>query len=355
MEYKFKYYPEDHAERCRPVNPIAEQKTDHDAFSPNSSVSDSPKLCAHCSLVNRAWQKGVTTQKYFLAGIEDPVFPVAEDPKHPVKNMRFVGRSMLNNNYRQPARLADMAAAQHGGQKGDLLVQHVDDDCMEGRETRYANVNIRVDVRKRVYRIVNQDVAPGVVKSAIQDLSNHVSDQYVLTLAEELSKACAGLTVAKGKHDPRCPDVLVLAPRCSDDPEFLTRLEHGCVARDKRVKMLVNNGQIRFGGVGEWTGSQCPLVVLTGFHQPYHLLNNVGCIGPERILAASRVEVDRAKILAKAAPTVNLLTPEHVKTPAMKVVAKAKELEETHADLKTKISKVPVDTLLYIAHIFQEF
>jgi len=203
VEYEFDYAPEDHAERCHLVTPIAEEKTDHDSFSPNVSGPDSPKLCAHCSLVNRAWQKGVTTQEYFLAGIEDPVFPVAEDPNHPAKNMRFVGRSMLNNNYRQPARLADMAAAQHGGQKGDLLVQHVDDDCMEGRETRYANVNIGVDVLKRVYRILNQDVVPGAVKSAIQDLSNHVSDQYVLTLAEELSKACAGFTVAKGKHDLR--------------------------------------------------------------------------------------------------------------------------------------------------------
>merc|ERR1719201_1474711 len=49
-EYKFEYYPEDHAERCHPANPIAEQKTDHGAFSRNSSVSDSLKLCAHCSL-----------------------------------------------------------------------------------------------------------------------------------------------------------------------------------------------------------------------------------------------------------------------------------------------------------------
>lgn len=177
-----------------------------------------------------------------------------------------------------------------------------------------------------------------------------MSHENVLAVAEELIKACAGFTVAKGKHDLRRPDVLVLAPRCSDDPEFLTRLEHGCVARDKNVKMLVNSGQIRFGGVGEWTGSQCPLVVLTGFHQPYHLLNNVGCIGPERILAASSVEVDRGKILAKAAqPNDRPWSRDNVRKPAMKVVAKAKELEETHAHLLTKISKVPVDTLLYIA------
>merc|ERR1719247_1097779 len=120
----------------------------------------------------------------------------------------------------------------------------------------------------------------------------------------------------------RRPDVLVLAPRCSDDPGFLKRLEDGCVMRDKKVATMVNNGQIRFGGVGEWTGSDCPLVMLTGFHQPYHLLNNVGCIGPDHVLAASRVDVERAKILAKAAepnsqfdtPTFTL-NPDRVKIP----------------------------------------
>lgn len=144
-----------------------EQKSNDDACSPNASEPDSPKLCAHCSLVNSAWQKGITTQEYFLAGVEDPVFPVAEDPEHPVKNMRFVGRSMLNNNYRQPVRLADMAAAQHGRQKGALLVQHVDGNCMDGRETRCADVNIGVDVRKTVYRILKQDISAADIKRKI--------------------------------------------------------------------------------------------------------------------------------------------------------------------------------------------
>ena len=35
--------------------------------------------------------------------------------------------------------------------------------------------------------------------------------------------------------------------------------------------------------------------------------------------------------------------------PKAKAVAKAKELEETHTDLLAKLSKVPVDALLYIA------
>ena len=256
--------------------------------------------------------------------------------------MRLVGRSMLNNNYRQPARLADMAAAQHGGQKGDLLVQHVDDDCMEGRETRYTNVHIAVDVRKEVYRILTQDVAPTVIQSKIQDLTNDVTHQYLLALAEELSNVCQGLEIRQQKTDFYHPDVLVLAPRCSDDPEFLTRLEDGCVARDSNVAIMVKNGQVRFGSVAEWTGSQCPLVFLTGFHQPQHLLNNVGCIGPARILTASRTDAARAQFLAKTAER-------NTEQAAIQVVAKAKEREEIHNDLRRRISQVPVDTLLYIA------
>ena len=49
------------------------------------------------------------------------------------------------------------------------------------------------------------------------------------------------------------------------------------------------------------------------------------------------------------APCSHTCTPTHSLAESPGVVAKAKELEETHADLLTKISKVPVDTLLYIA------
>ena len=135
----------------------------------------------------------------------------------------------------------------------------------------------------------------------MQNLSNHVSHKYAVAVAQELSTACADIQLATTKNALQRPDVLVLAPRCSDDPDFLVKLEHQCVTHNDKVAAMVKSGQIRFGGVGEWTGSDCPLVVLTGFHQPYHLLNNVGCTGPERILSASKSEVSRAKILAEAA------------------------------------------------------
>ena len=154
----------------------------------------------------------------------------------------------------------------------------------------------------------------------------------------------------KRAKDFRRPDLLVLAPRCSDDPDFLKRLEAGCVARDKKIDLLVRSGQIRFGGVGQWTGSDCPLVVLTGFHQPYHLLTNVGCIGAGRVLAASRAEADREKIRRRAAQhNVYFGSNDLVKKTAAAVVTTATELEEFDTELQKKVSKVPVDTLLYIA------
>ena len=37
---------------------------------------------------------------------------------------------LLNNNYRQPAQIADMTAPPHGGQAGDLLVQQIDGEYL---------------------------------------------------------------------------------------------------------------------------------------------------------------------------------------------------------------------------------
>lgn len=254
------------------------------------------RLCVHCALVSSANKLGVTTQQYFLGAIEDPVFPPT-DSEQLRTNMEFVARGLLDSNYRQPARLADIAAARHGGQSGDLLVQHIDGDSVNGRDTRYAHVDLGVDLKKRVCQIVQRGGSPADVERKMKEYVMHIFERYATALTKELAQACAHIQIRKRKKADLSdrPDVLVLAPQCIDDPSFLTRLKDRCMVHNTKVNSLVESGQLCFGGVGEWTGSDCPLVVLTGFHQPYHLLTNVGCIEAERSLAASRANLARAE------------------------------------------------------------
>ena len=319
---------------------------------------ESKQLCIDCELVAKAWSDGVTTQEHFLGDTQDPVFPPTNDPKHTAKSMRFVARGLLDNNYRQPAKLADMAAAQHGGQRGDMIVQHVDSDSVEGRETRYAHVTLANvdDLRKKVRRILMREVSSDRIKADMHDLTQYVCGQYIVTLAKELFDVCAYVVPKKrSSSNMEPPDILVVAPCCSDDPGFLERLKDGCVRQHSKIRQLVQSGQVRFGGVGEWTGSDCPVVVLTGFHQPYHLLTNVGCSGRECLLASSRADVDRAKALATEADkkykSTNSGSAEEMHWCKQKEVAESKlrRLEEEHASLTVRLPVVPVDTLLYIA------
>ena len=286
-------------------------------------------LCVNCAFVAKAYGKGATTQEIFLGHQEDPIFP---------QNMRFVARGLLDNNYRQPAKIADMASAQHGGQKGDLLVHHVDGDSVDGRDIHYVDVKPFVDVKQKILRLLS-----GANKLTMQDLSVDVCNWYSDAVAKELSEVCARIKETKTDSLDH-PEVLVLAPRCHDDPGFLKRLEQGCVRGNKKIQRLVENGQIRFGGVAEWTGCSCPVVVLTGFHQPYHLLTNIGCVGRERVLAASRAEMTRAKTLVDR--LISCGWPEFflVDEKAMR-----DRQEEGHKHLEARLRKVPLDTMLYVA------
>merc|ERR1712048_391779 len=133
-------------------------------ISPKKQLKLPKKLCVHCALVAKAHMKGITNHEYFLGDVEDPVFPLDDDREHPEKSMQFIARGFLDSNYRQPACIADVAASQHtgGGQKGALQVHDVDSDSVQGREIRYAHVELGVNIKNAVRRIVYQgDVATG--------------------------------------------------------------------------------------------------------------------------------------------------------------------------------------------------
>ena len=321
-------------------------------FGTDGTINNRRKLCAHCALVAKAHSKGITGHECFLGDVEDPIFPLEDDHEHPEKSMKLVARGLLDSNYRQPARIADVVVTSLHSQKRALQVHHVDRDSVQGRAIRYADVKLDVDIKKAVRRLVYQDAT--TARKNFQNLTHTVSEAYVAALTKELIEAC---TCVKETGGSERPDVLVLAPRCSDDPEFVHRLKDGCLKQSSRIMRLVKNGQIQFGAVGEWSGSDAPLVILTGFHQPYHLLANVGCFGIKSMLRASRTKVARVKACGKMfremgveARKINDYDESHI---LMKQFCKIKDLPETfeqrHSILEKRLLKVSVDTLLYIA------
>jgi len=303
------------------------------------------KLCVHCALVAKAYNKGITGHKYFLGDIEDPIFPLEHDRENSDKNMEVVARGFLDSNYRQPARIADVAASQHsgGGQKGAVEIHHVDDDSVDGRAIRYADVKLSVNMKHAVRRLVNLDAT--TARKRMQELTDAVCDEYVVPLTKELVEATACVNeVKRNKKLSAHPDVLVLAPRCADDPRFIDRLKVNCLKRNSRIAQLTNNGQIQFGTVGEWTGSDSPLVIITGFHQPYHLLTNVGCFARDHILAASLAEIKKWKKRSTYVDGGRLRM-----LYDGEVSSKIKQLGQQHTVLAGRLVEIPVDTLLYIA------
>ena len=320
--------------------------------SAEDSKTETRKLCAHCALVVQAHRKGITCHQYFLGDIEDPVFPLEDDRVHPEKSMKYVARGFLDSNYRQPACIADVAASQHtgGGQKGALQIHHVDSDSVQGRATRYANVQLGVNIKKAVCRLLHQNA--GTARKCMKKLTNAVCEAYVHALTKELLETTACIDeVKKSKKLSEQPDVLVLAPRCSDDPQFITRLKDGCLKQSARIKQLTKDGYIQFGTVGEWTGSDSPMVVLTGFHQPYHLLTNVGCFDRDDILAASVAEMER--LVALRDLNSNAVEDSVFNNALDKYLLETEwiepeQLEEQHSLLESRMVEIPVDTLLYI-------
>ena len=325
------------------------------------TVTETVNLCVHCAVVAKAHTKGITCHKCFLGNIEDPVFPVNNDREHPSKSMEFIARGFLDSNYRQPACLADVATTQHagGGQKGALQIHHVDPDSVSGRAVRYEHVEIDVDVRTVVRALVHQDVTSA--RKSMQKLTDKVFEAYVVALTKELIEATACVIEGK-KSKKQCghPDVLVLAPGCSDDPEFVHRLKQKCVKQNGRIRQLVKNDQIQFGTVGEWTGSDCPLVILTGFHQPYHLLANVGCYRRDDLLSVSAAESERLEALENIAGTSEDIKLRRRYNPVFRDNwnkfylsecggEERAMLEQRQSILESRLKQIPVDTLLYIA------
>ena len=268
--------------------------------------------------------------------------------------MQFVSRGFLDSNYRQPACIADVSACQHagGGQKGALQIHYVDQDSVSGREIHCAHVEMGVNVKQTVRRIIHQDIT--TARKSMQKLTDRVREAYVVALTKELIEATACVIARKkSKKESEHPDVLVLAPRCSDDPDFVPQLKRDCLKQNSRIRQLSKNGQLQFGTVGEWTGSDCPLVILTGFHQPYHLLTNVGCIGHDDILTASVVEGERQKAVWDVFGYLELLLEYDAqvkyKNFCDRVAGEWELFEERNSILETRLKKIPVDTLLYIA------
>ena len=104
--------------------------------------------------------------------------------------MKFVDRGHLDTNYRQPASIVDMTASQFGGQRGALLVQYVDGDSVEGRKTRYVDVNLTVNVGKAVVALLSLGASAAI--QAMQKLNDQVFQAYVAALPTEVSEVCAG-------------------------------------------------------------------------------------------------------------------------------------------------------------------
>ena len=201
------------------------------------------------------------------------------------------------------------------------------------------SVNIKHVIRRSV--TLNATMA----RKRMQELTDTVCDAYVVPLTKELIEATSCVNeVKRSKKLSVKPDVLVLAPRCADDPKFIDRLKSSCLKRNNRIAQLTENGQIQFGTVGEWTGSDAPLVVITGFHQPYHLLTNVGCFARDNILSASVAEMKKWK-KRLTFEDAGFVRQYHIP----EVNTQIKHLNQQHTILTGRLVEIPVDTLLYIA------
>ena len=259
---------------------------------PRETQARAIKICSDCVNVQKAFECGIVSHCQFLGCVEDPHFP-----HFPPESVITGGK--LDANYRNPVSVVDCALAQFGGQSGDRTLQHIDPEAIEGRAIQYEDVALPTATTTTF-----DFLAMLPWKDAFWKVVLDTTSAYAHALTKPLLDACECLDPATPAA-PYRPDILVLAPHCSDDAEFLSRLRDECLKRlaamgsAAPVQDLLKTGQLQFGSVEEWTGADCPVVIVTGFHQPHYLLVNKGVY-----LQKGGVPVDAALYIALTRSTL---------------------------------------------------